>query len=113
FIEKKKFNGFKIYPALGYYPFDVQLLPLWKYAADHQIPILTHCIRGTIFYRGSKKTEWDYHPVYKQAMFKKDVIDPATGKVKTETKEVKDRRTGEVTTRIEKVTESNYQPLVL
>jgi predicted TIM-barrel fold metal-dependent hydrolase len=65
FIEERKFNGFKIYPALGYYPFDEALLPLWKYAADKGVPITTHCIRGTIFYRGSKKADWDYHPVFK------------------------------------------------
>jgi hypothetical protein len=67
YIEGKKFSGFKIYPALGYYPFDELLLPLWKYAADNKIPILTHTIRGTIFYRGRKKKEWNYHPVFKQA----------------------------------------------
>jgi len=67
YIEEKKFNGFKIYPALGYYPFDTRLLPLWKYAADNQIPILTHCIRGTIFYRGRKEKDWGFHPIFKQA----------------------------------------------
>jgi predicted TIM-barrel fold metal-dependent hydrolase len=66
YIEEIQFNGFKIYPALGYYPFDEKLLPLWKYAADRGIPILTHCIRGTIFYRGRKKRVWDYHPVFEQ-----------------------------------------------
>lgn len=65
FIEVNKFSGIKIYPALGYYPFDERLLPLWKYAADRQLPITTHCIRGTIFYRGNKKKEWDFHPVFK------------------------------------------------
>ncbi|MDR6845681.1 amidohydrolase family protein [Flavobacterium granuli] len=64
YIEQKGFSGFKIYPALGYYPFDETLLPLWKYAADAGLPILTHCIRGTIFYRGSKKKDWDYHPLF-------------------------------------------------
>ncbi|WP_113924805.1 amidohydrolase family protein [Cognataquiflexum aquatile] len=68
YIENKRFSGFKIYPALGYFPFEEALLPLWKYAADNCIPIMTHCIRGTIFYRGSKKKEWDYHPVFKQSM---------------------------------------------
>lgn len=68
FIEERKFSGFKIYPALGYYPFDETLLPLWKYAADNGLPVLTHCIRGTIFYRGRKKDEWNYHPIFKQAM---------------------------------------------
>lgn len=71
YIEGYGFSGIKIYPALGYYPFDEKLLPLWKYAADNNIPIMTHCIRGTIFYRGRKKDEWNRHPVFKQAMEKK------------------------------------------
>jgi hypothetical protein len=66
FIETKKFSGFKIYPALGYYPFDHRLLALWKYAADEGLPITTHCIRGTIFYRGKKEKQWDRHPVFKE-----------------------------------------------
>lgn len=66
FIEEKNFNGLKIYPALGYYPFDEALLPLWKYAADNQIPIMTHCVRGVVYYRGKKKKEWDYHPLFRQ-----------------------------------------------
>ncbi len=66
-LEDQHFSGIKIYPALGYYPFDEALLALWKYAADKGFPILTHCIRGTIFYRGRKKKEWDEHPVFKQS----------------------------------------------
>lgn len=72
YIEKRGFSGFKIYPALGYYPFDETLLPLWKYAADAGLPILTHCIRGTIFYRGQKKKEWDYHPLFQESIGSKD-----------------------------------------
>jgi predicted TIM-barrel fold metal-dependent hydrolase len=68
YIEDCKFSGFKIYPALGYYPFDERLLPLWKYAAENGIPIVTHCIRGNIFYRGTKKREWDHHPVFQEAL---------------------------------------------
>jgi predicted TIM-barrel fold metal-dependent hydrolase len=70
FIEQHRFSGIKIYPALGYYPFDEKLLPLWKYCADNNIPVLTHCIRGTIFYRGVKKQDWNEHPVFEQAMEK-------------------------------------------
>ncbi len=66
YIEKEKFSGFKIYPALGYFPFDEKLLPLWKYAADNGIPITTHCIKGTIYYRGKKQKQWNYHQVFKQ-----------------------------------------------
>lgn len=67
-IEHDNFAGIKIYPALGYFPFDKDLLGLFKYAADRGLPITTHCIRGTIFYRGSKKKEWDTHPIFMQSM---------------------------------------------
>jgi predicted TIM-barrel fold metal-dependent hydrolase len=66
YMEQHEFSGFKIYPALGYYVFEEELLPLWKYAADHGFPILTHCIKGTIYYRGRKEKRWDYHPVFEQ-----------------------------------------------
>lgn len=72
YIEDKKFAGFKIYPALGYYPFDERLLILWKYAAQKQIPIMTHCIRGTIFYRGDKLKIWDSHPIFEMYEKKKE-----------------------------------------
>lgn len=64
YLEEKEFSGIKIYPALGYYPFDERLLPLWKYAADKGIPIMTHCIAGTIYYRGKKEKAWNTHPVF-------------------------------------------------
>ncbi len=64
YLEEKEFSGIKIYPALGYYPFDERLLPLWKYAADHGIPIMTHCIAGTIYYRGNKEKAWNTHPFF-------------------------------------------------
>jgi len=67
YIEEHRFSGFKIYPALGYYPFEEELLPLWKYAADNGLPVLPHCIRGTIYYRGPKQKIWDTHPVFMQA----------------------------------------------
>lgn len=66
YLEEHRFSGIKIYPALGYFPFDEKLLPLWKYAADNNIPIMTHCIRGTIFYRGLKKDDWYQHPIFEE-----------------------------------------------
>jgi len=76
YIETYQFSGFKIYPALGYYPFDPLLLPLWKYAEQKQLPILTHCVRGPMYFRGAKKTDWDTHPVFKQTSAKGGVNDP-------------------------------------
>lgn len=61
-----KFSGFKIYPALGYYPFDPALLPLWKYAAQEGLPILTHSVKGPMYYRGKKERAWDYHPLFEE-----------------------------------------------
>jgi predicted TIM-barrel fold metal-dependent hydrolase len=68
YIEQHQFSGFKIYPALGYFPFDEMLLPLWKYAEQNCIPLMTHCIRGVVYYRGSKEKSWDSHPLFEQAM---------------------------------------------
>lgn len=65
-LEKKNFSGIKIYPALGYYPFDKNLLELFLYACEKEVPIMTHCIRGVIFYRGMKKKAWDRHPVFEE-----------------------------------------------
>ena len=72
YMEDRKFSGFKIYPALGYYVFDELLLPIWRYAAENNIPIMTHCIVGTIFYRGKLETDWHYHPIFKEAYARDD-----------------------------------------
>jgi predicted TIM-barrel fold metal-dependent hydrolase len=61
--------GIKIYPALGYYPFDKSLLPLWLYCAQNDIPITTHCSVGPIFYRGNLKDlgpNYDLHPIFEE-----------------------------------------------
>ncbi|GHC51364.1 hypothetical protein GCM10008083_13770 [Ulvibacter litoralis] len=76
YIEDNHFSGFKIYPALGFYPFDKELLPLWKYAQQYNIPITTHCIKGTIFYRGKKDKTWDEHPVFRDEDEKKQLFLP-------------------------------------
>ncbi|MBX2815112.1 MAG: amidohydrolase [Saprospiraceae bacterium] len=56
------FKGIKIYPALGYYPFDEDLLPLWLYCQDHEIPITTHCIMGSIYSRARLHRKQLHHP---------------------------------------------------
>ncbi|WP_158837806.1 amidohydrolase family protein [Polaribacter sp. L3A8] len=62
-LQKGNFNGIKLYPALGYYPFDKELIDSYLFAQENNIPIMTHCIEGTVFYRGKKKPEWNYHPI--------------------------------------------------
>jgi len=54
YISKDKgFYGIKIYPAYGFLPFDIRLDPIWKWAADNQVPVMTHCTRGGSFYLGT------------------------------------------------------------
>ncbi|MDH7911362.1 hypothetical protein [Winogradskyella sp. SYSU M77433] len=64
-LSKRVFYGIKMYPALGYYPFDKNLIETYKFAQEFNIPIITHCIEGTVFYRGRKEKEWDTHPILK------------------------------------------------
>lgn len=64
-LQTQQFDGIKLYPALGYYPFDRSLIDMYEFAQERQIPIITHCIEGTVFYRGSKKGEWNHHPILK------------------------------------------------
>ncbi len=75
YMEDRSFSGFKIYPAIGYYPFDEHLLPIWRYASENNIPIMTHCVKGIIYYRGKKKKEWNFHPIFKQE-YKRNVYEP-------------------------------------
>lgn len=61
--------GVKIYPAMGYYVFAKELLPLWLYCAQNQIPVLSHCAVGPIFYRGDLRAldaQIDQHPIFMQ-----------------------------------------------
>lgn len=78
YIEKHKFSGVKIYPALGYYPFDISLLLLWKYCVQKEIPIMTHCIKGTIFFRGKKNVDWDSHQIFTEGKVNKSVKKEST-----------------------------------
>lgn len=64
-LSKGIFSGIKLYPALGYYPFDKDLIKSYLFAQEHQIPIMTHCIEGTVFYRGKKEDKWNEHPILK------------------------------------------------
>jgi uncharacterized protein len=39
------FCGIKLYPALGFFPFDVRLDDLYAYAQEKNLPVMTHCTR--------------------------------------------------------------------
>lgn len=51
-IEQHKFRGIKLYPRLGFHPNDPALDRLYGYAAEHGVPVLTHCSRTGPQFRG-------------------------------------------------------------
>src|SRR6202008_4310037 len=55
-------TGLKMYPPLGYYPFDARLSGIFAYAEKNQIPITTHCARGGVFYKGEITEDMCTHP---------------------------------------------------
>lgn len=63
YIESGIYQGLKLYPPIGYYPFDKNLKEFYQFAVDNELPIITHCIRGVVHYRGDIKPEWSVHPV--------------------------------------------------
>ncbi|MGY3088409.1 putative TIM-barrel fold metal-dependent hydrolase [Hymenobacter sp. UYAg731] len=59
FVERwigRGFVGIKLYPALGFYPFDKGLDEVYGYAEQNGLPIMTHCSRGGIYYQGGLTT---------------------------------------------------------
>lgn len=56
-IEERGFAGIKIYPALGYFPNDSKLDAVYEYASKNNIPIITHCTRGGVYYKGKLTKE--------------------------------------------------------
>lgn len=66
----KPYQGIKLYPAIGYYPFDKGLRGVYEYAIANDLPLITHCIRGVVHYRGDKNEnkDWLVHPISGQKL---------------------------------------------
>jgi uncharacterized protein len=63
-IERRGFRGLKLYPPTGYHPYDRRLWPLYEYAQDRNLPVLTHCSRpASVQYRGEPTDEMRTDPV--------------------------------------------------
>lgn len=84
FIEEENFAGIKLYPPIGYYPFDSRLNGVFKYAEEKRIPITTHCARGGIYYRGEITDAIRVHPItgehfveYNKHLFCQHYTDPS------------------------------------
>jgi uncharacterized protein len=62
-LEEKRFRGIKLYPPTGYHPNDPVLWPLYSYAEEHGVPVLTHCSRpASVQYRGEPTAEMRRNP---------------------------------------------------
>lgn len=70
-IEEDNFTGIKIYPAIGYFPFDERLKDVYAYAEENQIPVMTHCTKGGVYYQGKLTEERRTDPRTKE-LIKKD-----------------------------------------
>lgn len=56
------YAGFKLYPPLGYFPFDERLDEVYAYAEAEGLPVITHCSPGGIFWGGKITPELRIHP---------------------------------------------------
>jgi len=42
-VEMWGFKGVKIYPPLGYFPYDESLYPVYEYCVNQNLPVISHC----------------------------------------------------------------------
>lgn len=55
FVKKyinKGFLGIKMYPPLGHFPFHPNMEEVYQYAEEQELPIISHCSQGGIYYTG-------------------------------------------------------------
>jgi predicted TIM-barrel fold metal-dependent hydrolase len=63
-LEEDGFRGIKLYPPMGYHPADPALGPLYAYAAERGVPVMTHCSRpAQVKYRGEPTERMRTDPV--------------------------------------------------
>ncbi len=62
YIEEYGFTGIKLYPALGFYPFDPNLDLVHQYAEANEIPLMTHCTKAGVYYKGDTLSEQQIWP---------------------------------------------------
>jgi len=55
-IEEWDFTGVKLYPPLGYFPFDPRMYPVYEYCQANNLPIVAHCSPyNPVHNKGSKR----------------------------------------------------------
>jgi uncharacterized protein len=55
-VEDWGFRGVKLYPPLGYFPYDEDMFPVYEYCEEKNIPVLAHCSPfNPVYFKGSNK----------------------------------------------------------
>lgn len=55
-VEEWGFKGVKLYPPLGYFPYDERLYPVYDYCQHYGLPIIAHCSPyNPVHFKGKKK----------------------------------------------------------
>ncbi|MFO7617208.1 MAG: amidohydrolase family protein [Bacteroidales bacterium] len=50
------FGGVKIYPPIGYFPYDERLYPVYDFCQGNNLPVITHCSPfNPVHFRGNRK----------------------------------------------------------
>jgi predicted TIM-barrel fold metal-dependent hydrolase len=62
-IENHGFGGIKLYPPLGFFPFDERFDEMYRYAEERGIPVLAHCTRGGVYSRCKITADMRKHPI--------------------------------------------------
>ncbi len=56
YVEEKGVRGVKLYPPLGYFPYDQALYPIYEYCEKNDLPVISHCSPfNLVHFRGSRK----------------------------------------------------------
>jgi predicted TIM-barrel fold metal-dependent hydrolase len=42
-VENRGFRGIKLYPSIGYFPYDEALYPIYEYCLKNNLPVISHC----------------------------------------------------------------------
>jgi len=82
-LSKGYYQGIKLYPALGYFPFDKRMRPAYDLAVENCIPLTTHCTIGAVHFKYKLDEQERFHPFLgtylpdeKQAVYQKYFTHP-------------------------------------
>lgn len=54
-VEEWGFKGVKLYPPLGYFPYDERLYPVYEYCVNNDLSVISHCSPyNPVHFKGSK-----------------------------------------------------------